>query len=136
MYLSETKVRVRYAETDKMGYCYYGNYATYFEVARVEMLRSLGMSYKQMEDNGILLPVLDFQIKYLKPAFYDEELTIQTRIEEIPKVRITFHYETYNSKEEKINFASTTLVFVDDETKKPMTAPEDFVESLKKNFTV
>ena len=78
MFKSETKIRVRYAETDQMGYCYYGNYAQYFEVARVEALRSLGVTYKTMEENGIWLPVVDFSINYLQPAYYDEELTILT----------------------------------------------------------
>ena len=78
MYKSEVKLRVRYAETDQMGYCYYGNYAQYFEVARVESLRSLGVSYKDLEDMGIILPVTHFQIKYLKPAFYDENLSVKS----------------------------------------------------------
>ena len=78
MYKSEVKLRVRYAETDQMGYCYYGNYAQYFEVARVESLRSLGVAYKDLEDMGIILPVTHFQIKYLKPAFYDENLSVKS----------------------------------------------------------
>ena len=80
MFISTTQIRVRYAETDKMGYVYYGNYAQYFEVGRVEGLRDLGLSYKKMEDEGILLPVVEFQIKYLKPAYYDDLLTIKTTI--------------------------------------------------------
>src|SRR5690606_40487146 len=85
---NQTKVRVRYSETDQMGYCYYGNYAAFFEVARVEALRELGMSYKQMEEDGIAMPVLEYQIKYYKPAFYDDELIIETTITEMPKARI------------------------------------------------
>ena len=80
MYTTEVKIRVRYAETDRMGYVYYGNYATYFEVARVESLRNLGFSYRSLEDEGILLPVLDFSIRYRRPAYYDDELTIKTII--------------------------------------------------------
>ena len=99
MYTSETKVRVRYSETDMMGYCYYGNYASYFEVARVEAIRQLGFSYKKMEDDGIALPVLEFSIKYFKPAFYDDELRIETTITEIPKARIHFTYKTLNEIE-------------------------------------
>jgi acyl-CoA thioester hydrolase len=79
MYSVKNQIRVRYAETDRMGYVYYGNYAQYFEVARVEMLRGLGISYKTLEDSGIMLPVLDFTIKYIKPAFYDDLLTIKTK---------------------------------------------------------
>ena len=93
MYQSEINIRVRYAVTDQMGFCYYGNYAQYFEVARVEMLRSLGVSYKMLEDQGILLPVTDFSIKYIKPAYYDQNLTIKTFMRILPNVRIAFDYE-------------------------------------------
>ena len=134
MYKSETKVRVRYSETDMMGFCYYGNYASYFEVARVEAIRQLGVSYKKMEDDGIALPVLEFSIKYYKPAFYDDELTIETTISEIPKVRIHFSYKTFNAKGVLLNDAQTTLVFVNKETGKPCVAPVDFIERLKKHF--
>ena len=134
MYKSTTKVRVRYSETDMMGYVYYGNYATYFEVARVEAIRSLGVSYRQMEDDGIALPVLDFSIKYYKPAFYDDELTVETIIKEIPKARIHFTYKTYNASDELLNEAETTLVFINKATMKPCAAPEYFIEKLKKHF--
>lgn len=134
MFCSETKVRVRYAETDKMGYCYYGNYATYFEVARVEMIKKLGFSYKQMEDEGVALPVLEFIIKYFKPAFYDEEITIKTVVNEKPGARITFNYECFNEREVKINEATTTLVFVNMETGRPQQAPADFLAAIEKHF--
>ena len=134
MYISETQVRVRYGETDKMGYCYYGNYATYYEVARVESMRDAGMSYKAMEDSGVMLPVLDLQIKFIKPAFYDELLTIKTYIKEIPKIRIKFEYEIYNDKQELINKANTTLVFIDMKTNRPCKAPDYLIENLEKHF--
>ena len=134
MYISKTKVRVRYAETDMMGYCYYGNYASYFEVARVEAIRQLGFSYKQMEDDGIALPVLEFSIKYFKPAFYDDELTIETTVSEIPKVRIHFTYKTFNEKGIQLNEAKTSLVFIDKNTMKPCQAPQDFVTAIEKHF--
>ncbi|MDF1672867.1 MAG: thioesterase family protein [Vicingaceae bacterium] len=134
MFSSETKVSVRYAETDKMGYCYYGNYATYFEVARVEMIKKLGFSYKQMEDEGVALPVLEFNIKYFKPAFYDEEITIKTVVTEKPAARITFDYECYNESEVLLNKASTTLVFVNMKTGRPQQAPADFLEAIEKHF--
>lgn len=130
MYKAETKVRVRYSETDQMGYCYYGNYAAFFEVARVEALRKLDMSYKQMEEDGIAMPVLEYQIKYYKPAFYDDELTIETTITEIPKARIYFTYKTYNAKNELINEAKTSLVFVNKTTGRPCMAPEHFLNAL------
>lgn len=131
----EIKVRVRYSETDKMGYVYYGNYASYFEVARVEMLRSLGVSYKKLEEDGVMLPVLDFKIKYFKPAYYDDELTIRTRVEKIPGVRIHFFYETYNEKNVLLNKAETTLVFVDIKTGRPCDIPEDLVPYFSSYFT-
>lgn len=134
MFKSETKIRVRYAETDQMGYCYYGNYAQYFEVARVEALRSLGVTYKTMEENGIWLPVVDFSIKYLQPAYYDEELTIMTNVVKEPTIRIFFTYETYNEKKEKINFGETSLVFLDKKLKKPVNCPKNLREKLKKYF--
>ena len=134
MYTSETKVRVRYSETDMMGYCYYGNYASYFEVARVEAIRQLGFSYKKMEDDGIALPVLEFSIKYFKPAFYDDELRIETTITEIPKARIHFTYKTLNEKGDLLNEAQTTLVFINKTTMRPCSAPADFIEEMKKHF--
>ena len=120
MFISETTIRVRYGETDRMGYSYYGNYAQYYEVGRVEALRALGWNYKEMEDGGILLPVYTFGIKYLKPAFYDELLVVKTMIKELPRTRIRFDYEMYNPKGEKINEGETTLVFVDAKTIKPL----------------
>ena len=134
MYKTELQLRVRYAETDRMGYVYYGNYATYFEVARVESLRQLGFTYKAMEDSGIILPVLDFSIRYLKPAFYDDKLTILTSIIKPPPARLFFEYETFNEKNELLNKASTTLVFISRDTMKPCHAPEYFVKSLEKYF--
>tara|TARA_Y100000385_G_scaffold34378_1_gene32255 strand:- start:992 stop:1396 length:405 start_codon:yes stop_codon:yes gene_type:complete len=130
MYQSEAKVRVRYAETDQMGYCYYGNYATYYEVARVDALRKIGISYNELEKQNFQMPVLDFNIKYIKPAFYDEELTILCKIPLIPKVRIKFDYESYNQKKEMINFGSTTLVFIDKLTKKPVNCPKILLDKL------
>ena len=124
MFQSTTKVRVRYAETDQMGFCYYGNYAQYYEVARVEALRSLGISYKNLEAQGYLLPVSDFSIKYILPAFYDEELSVKCIINELTNFKIKFKYEIHNTNGDLLNFGSTTLVFVDKETKKPVNCPE------------
>ncbi|MBT5404137.1 MAG: acyl-CoA thioesterase [Crocinitomicaceae bacterium] len=134
MFYSEIKIRVRYAETDQMGYCYYGNYAQYFEVGRVEALRTLGVSYKDMEIQGVLLPVTDYSIKYLKPAFYDENLKIKTTIKKIPGIRIEFEYETYNEKGELINTANTKLVFLDKISMKPRVAPDFLMKQLTPFF--
>lgn len=134
MYTHSCKIRVRYGETDQMGYVYYGNYAEYYEVARVEMLRSLGMDYAAMESSGVMMPVLDLSCKYIKPALYDQELTIKTTIEQLPGVRIHFKYEVFNPANDLINIGSTTLVFVDMEKNKPCQPPEDFMGRLKAHF--
>lgn len=134
MFTFETKIRVRYAETDQMGYVYYGNYATYYEVARVEMLRSLGTSYKAMEDRGVMLPVTELQVRYHKPILYDEVVTIRVSIPELPSVRIRFQYELFNQKGELANSGETTLVFVDMERNRPCRAPEDFIRTLSVYF--
>lgn len=127
----DTKIRVRYAEADRMGYVYYGNYAMYFESARTEMLRSLGFSYREWEDSGIILPVRELQIRYHAPAFYDDLLTIRTIIRERPDVRITFHHEVYNEKGEKTCTGSLVLVFVNSETRKPIRAPKIFLKAME-----
>lgn len=134
MYSSETKVRVRYAETDQMGYVYYGNYAIYFEVARVEALRQLGISYKNLEEEGIMLPVINYSAEFLKPAFYDEELTIKTFIKELPMARIKFYYEVQNVKIETVCKAQTTLVFINKKNNRPCAAPKELIDILKKYF--
>lgn len=124
MFTKEIELRIRYAETDRMGYAYYGNYATYFEVARVEAMRALGMSYKEMEDNGVILPVAEFSVKYKKPAYYDDKITITVTIKEVPKIRFNFYYETFNENGELLNTAFTELVFVNKQTGRPMVIPK------------
>ena len=133
MYQFTVNIRVRYAETDQMGYCYYGNYAQYFEVARVETLRSLGVSYKDLENSGILLPVSEYNIKYILPALYDEQLSINCAIKEITEFKIKFGYKTHNEEDKLLNFGSTTLVFVDKQTKKPVNCPSILKSKLKTN---
>jgi acyl-CoA thioester hydrolase len=134
MITSEIKLRVRYSETDKMGYCYYGVYAQYFEVGRTNLLREFGLTYRQIEENGIMLPVLTLNVKYIKPAFYDDELTIKTFIHKMPLARIEFNYEIYNQQNELLTIADTTLVFIDEKTRKPIKAPEYFLEKLNPFF--
>ena len=132
MIKSETKVRVRYGETDQMGYVYYGVYAQYYEVGRVEAMRSLGFSYKQMEESGVLMPVINLNINYKKPAFYDDEVRIVTTIKEMPTARITFEYECYNQTNDLLNTGTVTLVFIDKAKNKPTQAPQWFMEALMK----
>lgn len=117
-------IRVRYGETDPMKYVYYGNYAEYLEVARVELFRELGMSYDEIERQGIWLPVSEFNIKYLRPAHYDELLEIHTFIKKIPGVRMEFEYEIYNSSNLKITEAKTTLFFLSSDTGKIIKCPQ------------
>ena len=127
-------LRVRYAETDPMKYVYYGNYAQYFEVARVELFRSLGISYDEIESQGIWLPHSEYNIKYLKPALYDEVLEIHTFIKKIPGVRVEFEYEIYNSSKQKITEAKTTLFFLDSKTNKIVKCPSFLMELIEKNW--
>lgn len=134
MFTAETNVRVRYAETDQMGYVYYGNYAMYFEVARVEALRSAGFSYKQMEDDGIIMPVLELQTKFLKPGKYDELLTIKTTIPEMPGIRILFEYEVYTELSEPITKGWTTLTFLKKDSHRPCRPPRYLLDLLQPYF--
>jgi acyl-CoA thioester hydrolase len=124
-------IRVRYAETDQMGYCYYGNYAQYLEIGRVEALRSIGVRYKDLEDDGVMLPVLELHLKYIHPAKYDDLLTIETQIEPIKGSRIVFNYRIINENNKEIATAQTTLVFVSKETMKPMKAPEKILKAIE-----
>jgi acyl-CoA thioester hydrolase len=134
MFEHSTKIRVRYGETDQMGYMYYGNYAEFYEVGRVEMLRSLGLTYSGMEQSGIKMPVLELSCKYLKPALYDEEITVKVIMDKMPGIRIHFRYELYNEKQELINKGETLLVFVNMQSNRPCLPPQDFLDRLKPFF--
>ncbi len=127
-------IRVRYAETDQMGYVYYGNYATYYEVARVECLRSLGFSYKLLEEQGVFMPVVENTSKYIRPAKYDDLLTIKVIVRELPSKKITFEYEIYNEREKLINLGETILAFVNSKNGRACDAPESIVSLLKPFF--
>lgn len=135
MYRSETSIRVRYGETDQMAYVYYGNYAMYYEVARVESLRQLGVTYKELEESGIMMPVLENHSKFLGPARYDELLRIVTTIREKPGVKIKFEYEIFNEQNKLINQGETLLVFVDRKTGRPVRTPEMMTRVLEPFFT-
>lgn len=122
MLKSSSLIRVRYAETDAMKYVYYGNYATYFEVARVELLRTYGLSYRELEEMGVWMPVKDFHISYKLPALYDDELTIEVEVKSLPESRMVFDYITRRG-EQILNTASTTLVFVSAASGRPVRCP-------------
>ncbi len=134
MYQHEAKTRVRYAETDQMGYVYYGNYATYYEIARVEAFRALGFPYKKMEDMGIGMPVLSLNVKYHKPGKYDDLLTIKVTIPEKPRARILFQYEVTNEAGELINTGETELVFIKMDSGRPTRMPEEMQKLLEPYF--
>jgi len=131
MYSFTHKLRIRYGETDQMGYCYYGNYAQFFEIGRVETLRKLGVSYKSLEDSGIMLPVAELNVKYLKPSFYDDLISIKTTIIKTPSVKIEFDYEIYNEKGDLLTKAYTKLVFVNKENMKPCFCPDTLLQKFK-----
>ncbi len=134
MFTHETTLRVRYGETDRMGYVYYGTYPLYYEVGRVEALRSLGFPYRAIEEGGVMLPVHDMQVKYHKPARYDDRLTIRTTIVAPPTVRIAFRYEVLSEAGALLNEATTTLVFVDRATGRPRQAMKELVDALAPYF--
>ena len=134
MYTTTTSLRVRYAETDQMGYVYYGNYAVYYEVARVEALRKLNFPYDQLEKQGILMPVRSFHITYLRPAHYDDMLDIEVSIPTLPETRIWFTYKLFRNQE-LLNTGKTELVFLNKNTYKLVRAPMKFVACLASFFT-
>ena len=127
----ETSLRVRYSETDQMGYCYYGNYAQYFEVGRVEAMRNVGISYKELEDQGVMMPVSEFRVKYTTPAKYDDILKITTHISELRGARLAFEYTIKNENDQLVATAHTTLVFVTKETMRPISPPDYFVKLIE-----
>ena len=134
MYQSQILIRARYGETDQMGYVYYGNYASYYEVARVESLRQLGLSYRELEKMGVMMPVLENHSKFLGPAVYDEQLKIITTIRTRPGVRIKFEYDIYNENDKLIHQGETLLAFVDRESGRPCRPPDIFDNLLKPFF--
>ena len=134
MYSFETKIRVRYGETDQMSFVYYGVYAQYYEVGRVELLRSLGLTYKELEEMGFALPVVNLNINYKKPAYYDDELTIRTTIKKLPSAKITFYYEMFNANNELLNIGEVVLVFVNKKTGKACFAPEMAINKFKEKL--
>lgn len=131
MFQYQIQIRVRYSETDQMGYVYYGNYGAYFEVARTEAFRTLGINYKEMELSGIMMPVLEMKTRYLRPARYDDLLTIRVMLPTKPTgTRITFEYEVENEGRELLTRGETTLVFVDMKTGRPIALPETVTSKL------
>ena len=135
MFVYDFQTRVRYGETDQMGYLYYGNYAQYYEIGRAEMIRSLGLSYRDMEVKyGIMMPVMSLQMRFVRPALYDELVTIRTTLRELPAETITFHVEIFNEKNKLVNGGSVKLCFVDMATNKTIAPPQYLMEKLMPFF--
>ncbi len=134
MYQHEFTYRVRYADTDQMGYMYYGNYARLYEIGRVEALRSVGYSYKEMEESGVMMPVYENKSKYIAPALYDEELTIRTSLHTLPSTRAVFIYEILNQQGTLIHTGETTLVFVNRHNNRLTKAPAALLSQLQAYF--
>ena len=128
MFSFETKIRVRYAETDKMGYVYYGNYATYFEVARVEALRSLWIHYKKMEDDGIIMPVYSMDIQFKRAAKYDDLIEIKVTMVGVPALKCSFEYEVFNQNQELLCTSQMTLFFARKSDLRPIRLPKKYLE--------
>ena len=133
MYIAETQIRVRYGETDQMGYLYYGNYALYYEVGRAEAIRQLGFTYKKMEEIGVFMPVYELHINYFRPAMYDDLITVKTSLKELSPTasKIQFHTELFNQEGQLLNKGYTTLVFYDPIKKEKAAMPEELYLKLE-----
>lgn len=135
MFNSETTIRVRYAETDQMNVVYHGNYAQYFEVARAEAIRELGFTYKEMEASGVVMPIVELHTKFLRPAKYDDLLTIKTQLREMPTDhRIEFHHEVYNEEGKLLTIGRIVLYFLDAKTMARSVMPEALAQHVQPYF--
>ena len=136
MFSSETQVRVRYAETDQMGVVYHSNFFLYYEVARAESIRQLGFTYADMEKVGVIMPVVEVQSRFLRPALYDDLLTVKTILKELPvHHKIEFHQEVYNEKNELLTTGKIILYFMEAKTMKRATMPEQLLKKLQPYFS-
>jgi acyl-CoA thioester hydrolase len=135
MFITETKLRVRYAETDQMGVVYHSNYFPWFETARAESIRQLGFTYADMEKMGIIMPVIEVQCRYLRPAVYDDLLTVKVILRELPvHHKIEFHHEVFNEKNELLATGKIILYFMESKSMKRTTMPEELLLKLQPYF--
>lgn len=135
MYKHETHIRVRYGETDQMGFLYYGNYAQYYEVGRAEAIRALGMTYQEMEEiHQVMMPVMSLNMRFVRPALYDELLKVTTNLRKLEEKTITFHMEIHNEKGKLVNGGSVKLCFMHTKTRKSMSTPDCLLDKLKPFF--
>ncbi|TYA57249.1 acyl-CoA thioesterase [Formosa maritima] len=130
MIFDEIPIRVRYGETDQMRVVHHGNYALYLEMGRTEWLRKIGISYKEMEDDGVMLPVISMSLNFKKSAVYDEVIKVKTQLKKTPSVRIEFDYEITNQAGDILVTANTVLAFIDMKTKRPIKCPDYIFEKL------
>ena len=130
----ETRIRVRYGETNKMGYLYHGYYALFYEQARVDAMRNVGVVYKQMEDDGVLMPVAELRCKFIRPAYYDQLITVKAYIRKLPAMRVQMDYELFNESNELLNVGETALAFIDSLTMKTIHCPQYVIDALEPYF--
>jgi acyl-CoA thioester hydrolase len=128
-----TQIRVRYGETDQMGVVYHPNYASYFEVGRTEWLRQHGITYKKMEESGVMLPVVSLQINYKSSVYYDELIEVKTTLTKMPTASIEFEYKLTNENGDLLATGSTVLAFIDRERNRPMRCPKHLLDKLQKH---
>jgi acyl-CoA thioester hydrolase len=135
MLVQETKIRVEYYETDQMGVVHHSNYIRYFETGRTDLMRRIGLSYKDLEDSGTAMPIANIEVRYLYPAYYDEIICVKSSLKEMPKARVTFHYEIHNEQEKLLATGSVTLAFVNIATGRPQRVPEAMLQVLAEHFS-
>ena len=135
MYKNKTELTVRYAETDKMGVVYHANYLQYFEIGRTESIRSLGFSYRQLEENNIILPVANAELSFKNPLFYDDKFIVETIVSELPSYTISFKYNIFRD-DKLICLGKTKLVFINNITNRPIKCPNDIIEKLSPYFAI
>jgi acyl-CoA thioester hydrolase len=137
MFTTTTTIRVRFYETDKMGFMHHSNYARYYECARTEAIRELGYTYRDIEEDGTIMPVLKIESKFIKSLFYDDEVTIHTQIQQMPRMGIiSFHHQFYNQHQELVHEGSITLAMINTATNKRENGPAKLMNMLKPHFEV
>ncbi len=136
MITTENKIEIRYDEVDKMGYVYHGNYAKYYHISRTVLMNQIGICDRELEKQNIILPIIKMNIRYLKPVFYGDIITVRTSLKELPEIRMQFYHEVLNQNSEIINKAESTLIFVDSKSRKPIRIPENVLNKLQSYFKI
>jgi len=136
MITAENRIEIRYDEVDKMGYVYHGNYAKYYHISRTVLMNQIGICDRELEKQNIILPIIKMNIRYLKPVFYGDIITVRTSLKELPEIRMQFYHEVLNQNSEIINKAESTLIFVDSKSRKPIRIPENVFNKLQSYFKI